>query len=126
VKKKLLAIFNAWLPPIVWAGLIFFLSNQSILPKLETASFEFLWKKTAHMTVYGVLYLLFWRAIKSKTVFANTSLNLLILPLFFCFVYALTDEFHQSFVPGRQATLRDIGYDTLGVLTAFLWKYRYI
>ena len=31
-----------------------------------------------------------------------------------CFIYAITDEFHQSFVPGRAPEVRDVLIDTLG------------
>ena len=34
--------------------------------------------------------------------------------------YAVTDEFHQSFVPGRSCELRDVVIDSCGVLTGVL------
>jgi VanZ family protein len=43
-----------------------------------------------------------------------------------CLAYASLDELHQYFTPFRHPTVRDIGYDMLGVFIAFLWKYRYI
>ena len=32
-------------------------------------------------------------------------------------VYSMTDEFHQKFVPGRTSSIKDIGIDSLGVIT---------
>jgi len=45
-----------------------------------------------------------------------------ILVIFFCFFYGLTDEFHQSFIPGRSPSWLDIAADTTGAaLTVLLW-----
>lgn len=44
--------------------------------------------------------------------------------VFFCFFFGLTDEFHQSFIPGRSPSWLDIAADTTGAaLTAFLWHW---
>ena len=53
------------------------------------------------------------------------------VPLF-CVLVAASDEFHQSFVPGRTPAVRDVGIDLLGALLALgllelglaLWKQR--
>lgn len=77
------------------------------------------------MTVYAILYLLCYRAIG----ITNQSFSFThkwLIPLVLCFAYAISDEIHQSFVPGRYATLRDIGYDLLGTTTAVLWRLKYI
>lgn len=122
---KLSLLLNAWIPPIAWASLIFFLSGQSVLPKFDTSLVDFFFKKLAHISVYLVLYLLFWRAIKIARPQSNHRTQWL-APFLLCLIYALNDELHQSFVPGRSATMRDIGYDTLGTTIAMLWRYRYI
>lgn len=82
-------------------------------------------KKIAHISVYFVLYLLVSQAVLA-TISEKRAKTILFLPILVCLVYALSDEFHQSLVPGRYATLRDIGYDSLGIGTAFLKKYGYI
>lgn len=115
----------AYLPPIVWATVIFLLSSQAMLPSFETSTYDFIFKKMAHITVYAVLYLLLHRAHRLTHPTATTHAAWLI-PFLLTLVYAVTDEYHQSLVPGRTATLRDIGYDTLGASIAFLWRYRYI
>ena len=38
----------------------------------------------------------------------------------FSLFYACTDEFHQYFIPGRSATLRDIGIDCIGIALAVI------
>lgn len=123
---------SAFLPPFLWAALIYFLSDQSTLQGFESSVLDFIFKKMAHVTVYAVLFLLIHRAFlltfptgfsKNKQVSKHFHW---LAPLIFCFIYALTDELHQSLVPGRSPTIRDIGFDMLGVTVAILGKYRYI
>lgn len=108
---------SRWLPVFLWAALIFFLSS---LPQQETSkvfAIDFIIKKTAHLLEYAILYFLFYRATTGKIV---TSFVLAIL-------YAATDEFHQSFVPGRTSRINDvIGFDLVGIsISAYLlWKLK--
>lgn len=91
------------------------------------------------MFVYGVLFsLLHWgvNQIKKQNLVATPSedrisAKIIAIPtwklaLIITFAYALTDEFHQTFIPYRYGTLRDLGYDMLGVLVALLKLYKYI
>ncbi len=109
----------------MWASLIFFLSHQSTLPSPDVFQLDFLFKKTAHMVVYAVLYLLLWRATWLIIHPGHTKIQWT-APLILTFVYAMADELHQSLVPGRSPTIRDLGYDSLGMIVAMLWWYRYI
>ena len=77
------------------------------------------------MFVYGVLYALLFRGV-AMTSPKDKFWLLVTLPLLICLIYAASDELHQSLVPGRYATLRDIGYDMLGVTVVFLKKFAYI
>lgn len=123
----LATLSNALLPPIVWATVIFVLSSQPTLPSLALIPSDFLLKKTAHMIAYAVLYLLVWRSIFILTQRKSTISKTVWLGAFvICFIYALTDEWHQSFTPTRSASLRDVGFDSVGMLSAFLWRYKYI
>lgn len=116
---------QAFIPPLAWAGVIFFFSSQSLLAGLEVSTLDFLFKKSAHMFVYAVLYILLHRAFRLTFPSINPIL-LWLIPLVICFAYALSDEYHQSLVPGRFPSSRDIGFDMLGVAIAFLRIYRYI
>lgn len=123
--KKSKKLINAFAPPILWAVLIFIFSSQTALPGFEESALDFIFKKTAHIFVYLVLYLLVKRG--TDMVLNKKSEKLLLYsPILICFLYAFSDELHQSLVPGRYATLRDIGYDMFGVGIAFLRKYNYI
>ena len=123
--KKIAKILKAYTPPLIWAAVIFLLSSQSTLPGFEESPYDFVLKKSAHIFVYLVLYLLLRRA-TSLTVDEKLSKQHIFVPILVCLVYAVSDEFHQSLVPGRYATLRDVGYDMLGVGIAFLKKYDFI
>jgi VanZ family protein len=111
--------------PTLWAGFIFLLSNQEVLPGFTISAYDFIFKKAAHMFVYALLYLLLFRAYQ-KTTDKPLHRQSYTIPLFISFLYALTDELHQGLVPGRHPTLRDAGYDMLGVLTVLLHQLKYL
>lgn len=104
-----------YLFPVLWMGVIFFLSSQPVLPGASTFWQDFIFKKLAHISVYAVLYFLWYRAIRTE----NAKVKILI-PFILTLAYAISDEIHQSFVLGRTATVRDVGYDTLGMVLAML------
>jgi len=95
---------RAWGPAILWMGLIFYLSAQSHLPGVPEAWLDVLLKKTAHFLAYAVLARLYLRALGFHK---ELPVAPAALALFLAAVYAATDEFHQSFVPGRTPSLAD-------------------
>lgn len=123
-RQKTELIIRAYLPVIAWAGLIFFLSSRQTLPSPSDEFINFLLKKTAHMFVYGVLYLLVNRAFMLTHHVAQKYR--LVTALVLTMLYAGSDELHQSFVANRTATFRDVGYDFLGAGIAILWSLRLI
>lgn len=76
------------------------------------------------MTVYAVLFWLTHRALLKLT--DRRGHDLWVIAIAICLCYALTDEFHQSLTPNRYPTLRDVGFDMVGVTVALLKKYNYI
>ena len=121
--RKSIDLISRFLPPILWAGLIFVLSAQPALPGPETFVLDFIIKKIGHITVYLILYLLLYRAFFTQKL---SVLKISILIFMIGFVYAMSDEWHQSFVPGRTPTIKDLGFDSLGMLIAWLHLHRYI
>src|SRR5690606_2974034 len=111
--------FKAYLPPFLWAGVIFLFSAQSVLPGFDVSLYDFLLVNACHMTVCAGLYFLLYRAVKMTSHFLLQALYL-VVPLVLCLIYAITDELHQSTVPVRYPTARDIGYDMLGASVALL------
>ena len=108
---------------MLWAGLIFFLSNQEVLPGFSVSVYDFIFKKSAHMFVYAVLYALLFRAYR-KTNNTRVTKKHYIFPILVSLLYSFTDELHQSIVPGRYPTIRDVGFDMLGVLTVLLYQLK--
>lgn len=111
---NLQATLIRWLPPVIWAGVIFAFSS---LPQVKVSEFilwDFIVKKAAHLSEYAILYALIFRASKGKWAPAYFLLTL----------YALSDELHQKFVPGRTSTPLDIGFDLIGASIAsyIIWK----
>lgn len=116
--------FLAYLTPTLWAAFIFILSAQQVLPGFSISVYDFIFKKAAHMFVYGVLYLLLFRAYAKTSSHQNHKSYL--IPLCIALIYAFIDEMHQSTVPGRYPTLRDVGYDFLGMTTVLLYQLKLI
>jgi VanZ family protein len=101
-----------WLPAIVLMLVIFLFSAQ---PSENLPDFEWLdrvVKKGGHMLGYALLALAYWWALGFRR---DRRWQAWILAL----VYAATDEWHQSFVPGRSPSVWDVLiFDNLGALLA--------
>lgn len=83
-------------------------------------------RKTAHFVEYFVLTILAWRALRYSRADAATGWRRsdAIGAVALAFAYAVSDEFHQRFVPSRQGTISDIVIDTAGAVSAIviLWS----
>jgi VanZ family protein len=99
--------------PLVWMGLIYFFSAQPTLPQVPGALADLLLKKGAHMAVYTVLVLLWWRALTARWCFASPTVPIALAWLA-ALAYAASDEFHQTYVPGRNGTVVDVVIDGAG------------
>jgi len=99
-----------FVPPLLLMGLIFFLSAQ---PDLSSGlgTWDLILRKLAHMAEYGLLWLLWLRALGGggRHPLAAAAITL---------AYAATDELHQSFVEGRNGTPLDVLVDAVGVAIA--------
>lgn len=108
--------FSLWGPVLLWAGFIFFLSS---IPDLSSGlEQDFLLRKIAHVTEYAVLAVLLWRALREGETRSVRTLFLLSFSL--SFLYAVSDECHQGFVPGRGPSAIDVLIDAAGSLAACL------
>lgn len=116
-RKKVILKLKLWLPVLVWAGIIFSLSNLSINKESEFSWLDFVIKKTAHMVEYFILYWLVFRAWSDDSKFI--SKKVFAWSIVMVIIYALSDEWHQTFVPGREGTLRDVGFDSIGALLSY-------
>jgi VanZ like family len=102
---------SRWLPAIAWASLIFVLSG---IPTLSTGLgfWDVVLRKLAHATEYAILAALLVRAMRELPAWALSV------------VYALSDELHQHFVPGRAGRPLDVAIDATGALVGVLLARR--
>jgi VanZ family protein len=127
---------NYWLPPIAWAIVIllastdlFSSSNTSgVLQRIAVTIFghqlapataamlNFLMRKTAHLTEYGILSALMFRALRGEK--RSWNPRWAIGAIVFAAAIASIDEIHQSFVPSRTGTWHDALLDTAGAAIA--------
>lgn len=137
--KKRLILLLTWTATLIWMGVIFYLSSQPatqsahlstglkdellgilghFIPGIETLeirSFDFYIRKNAHFIAYFILAVLMLLALLQSAVPKAANLALLI-----CLLYAISDEFHQLFVPGRSGQFRDVLIDGAGALLGVL------
>jgi VanZ family protein len=106
-----------WLPVVAWAALIFTLSS---IPDLGTGlgGWDLVLRKAAHVAEYVVLGALLARAITTAPPFPRV--NAVVWAWAIGTAYAASDELHQHFVPGRQASGFDIALDAAGVAVGVL------
>jgi len=136
-----------WLPALLWTALVFFASTDTFSAEhtggvlafvlahtvgevSETAfsTLHFLVRKAAHVTEYGILALMWFRAWRGPSTswqlaWARESLAI-------CLAVAGVDEFHQSFAASRGSDMKDVVLDTMGAilfltLAHLIWKYRH-
>ncbi len=98
---------------LAWMGMIFFLSHQ---PSLPTPSLFPGQDKLFHAGAYGLLALLYLGSLPRHRP-GHAGRQVLIVSLL-AILYGVTDEFHQSFVPGRSPELLDLLADGVGAFTA--------
>jgi VanZ family protein len=98
-----------WLPPLVLMGVIFAVSAQ---PSLDSGLglIDHIGRKLIHFGEYALLCFLWWRALRNVTNPRRAALLAFVLAS----GYAITDEFHQTFVEGRHGTPLDWLIDTAG------------
>ena len=97
---------------------------QGIWP-IDRQTMVFIVRKGAHFTEYTILggflvpAVTEWMAV-DKTPVPDSVRSIRIISWLVGTLYAVTDEVHQYFVPGRSCELRDIGIDSCGVLAGVL------
>ena len=107
-RKSLLGRARLWVPPVVYMLLIFFLSSQSSpLPEITKR----VWDKSLHLVEYGILAVLFCRALIGE---GQGRLASLLLAVVLASAYGASDEWHQSFVPRRSSDVYDWLADSIG------------
>ena len=135
-----------WLPLVIWMALIFSASGdaQSVAhtsrflepflkffwPDISVEvvdAIRFLVRKMAHATEFAVLAWLWWRALRQPVRKDPRPWlwRLALLAWLLATLYAATDEFHQSFVPEREASVFDVLIDSYGAAVGLLARWRF-
>ena len=132
------SFLGRYLPLLIWLGFISFASSNSfsasntsriigplvlwLFPHTSAETLDIIHystRKVAHFTEYAILAFLAARAFRTSPRPAISSRWFLICATLVV-VYALMDEYHQSFVPSRTASISDSLIDIAGGLTALL------
>jgi VanZ family protein len=113
VENKTLLV-KRWSPAIFLCAVIFVMSS---LPGADFSTNDgqnFAIRKVLHVLEFATLFLTFYRATK------KLSISVILTVLF-----AITDEWHQTYIPGRTGKLQDIFIDSIGAGLGglVLWKY---
>jgi VanZ family protein len=143
------SLWRAWLPALLWLGLIFFESTSALsaentgrflypllhylfgIDPTHFGAWHFVMRKTGHVLGYGILSILLFRAWRSTlTVRGNPAWSLAwtSIAVLMTALVASLDEWHQSFLPKRTGKIQDVLLDTAAALAAqiliYLWLRR--
>jgi VanZ family protein len=131
---------RVWIPAVAWAVCIFIASTTDfsaertgrfiipvlhwLFPHATSATLDFahfIIRKSAHFVEYFVFSLLLFRAVRKEE--RGWQLRWALLTVIVVAAYSVTDELHQLFVPGREASPWDSLLDTAGAVAAqvVLW-----
>lgn len=140
-RQEYASLLKHWWPAITWAGVIFFFSTDYfaaphterfltpfltwLLPDVtpqQTAFVHLLLRKFGHLGEYFIFAVLLMYAFKGhQDQFPNRRYALWTMTI--TLVYAVSDEYHQSFVASRSADVNDIMIDFLGGICGALWMH---
>lgn len=119
MESKHLAIgrlLRLWLPLLAWLGVIYYFSSLPGNPAVGHSWRIFIERKAAHVAEY---FILTWLVVRWLVHYFRHDSDLIrSWSVLFPLLYAVSDEIHQSFVSGREARIRDIFFDSVGILIA--------
>ena len=117
-RKEFAISLKRLLPALVMMSVIFGFSATPASSLPTFGLLDLLVKKGGHMTGYALLAISYTWALEGKTAHQRVLPAAWSLAVF----YAVTDELHQSFVPGRHASAADVLIDAVGAaLGLYLW-----
>ncbi len=112
--------FWKWIPALLMMGVIFWFSAHASadLPNFDWV--DAIVKKSGHVIGYALLAFSYWYAL-------GMDKNKRWLAWLLAILYALTDEYHQSYISGRHPSIWDVMiFDDLGALLSLWLATRYI
>ena len=105
-------VVKYWLPVVFYASLIFFVSS---IPGQTLPKSLILPNNLLHILEYLPFGFLMCRALKNTRAGLSCK-RIIIFSVLLVVIYAISDEFHQMFVPGRYACLGDLFCDGIGAI----------
>ncbi|MFH0829130.1 MAG: VanZ family protein [Candidatus Kerfeldbacteria bacterium] len=111
----------SWIAVVLWMALIFWLSSIPDLRSGLQPMWDLVLRKIAHAGEYAILGWLAYRACAMNRVSRNRAL---VFSVVLCVLYAASDEYHQTFVPGRDGNVLDTTLDSFGVTLGASIGYR--
>jgi VanZ family protein len=109
--EAMMSARRAWSLAAAWAFVIFVLSSipAKTFPSIQPfGNFD----KAVHLVLYAVLGALC--LVAARKTWSTRTAWLVLTTSFLALVYGITDELHQSWVPGRSADPRDVLADGIG------------
>lgn len=119
-----------------WMGVIFYVSHQpgdvsgdlsgSFIQTIETllrvdlSNYHTLIRKGAHFSVYLILGMFMYETLVSHDMYPKNPGG---LALFFSMLYAISDEIHQLYIPGRSGEVGDVIIDTFGAFVGIMMMW---
>lgn len=138
-KKNIIKLFIV----ICWMGVIFVFSAQDAKKSLDTSNkvivvsaevvkkrpltttektnvikkYKVIIRKTAHFTIYFILGIFIYLFVKD---YYSNNKKLIFISILICFLYAASDELHQTFSLGRTPQVQDVLIDTCGSILSIM------
>lgn len=109
VTRSTVSSLTRWLPAAIWMGWIFYLSHQSGRPSVAHQ----IDPNVGHAALYGALAVLCFIALPPGLRRSRSTLAALVA-FTLAFLYGVTDEIHQAFVPYRFASATDLVANAVG------------
>jgi len=112
-----------FIPAILVICVIWYFSDKPGLKSDYTPIIDFFLRKGAHILEYFILYLtLFWAFLDNKfNKLSQDRFNYIHIKAFCIgFIATLLDEWHQTWVAGREGKPLDIAFDLIGFLLAYI------
>lgn len=129
----------AWIAVFIWMGIIFYMSHQpahvsnelskevakviavnfdmTANEEFQLGSFNGMIRKYAHFFLYLILGMVVIFGLNKVGVRGKKAV---LLSIAICVAFAITDEWHQLFVPGRGAQISDVLIDSCGAIVGVM------
>ena len=104
---------------LMWMVLIFYVSS---IPYLGIKGLDEIAnqisRKSIHVIIYGILTLLIWYSFPKLDI--HLPMKILLCTVL-SILFAISDEFHQYFIPGRSCDVKGLLFNFIGIAAVIAW-----